>query len=91
MIIKQNSIEILKELLSKKKIIAENLNSEVIEELNLSGIIRFVTPAEIELTYAGEMIANILNKISTDVERVVGSEIIAMISEAKRNDNKTTK
>jgi len=98
MIVKKNAIDIILELLnsSNKTVDVKNLNSESVEELNLSGLVTFPTPASIEFTYAGTIIANVLNKVKeniniADTAKWISSEVIAMIDAAVRNGNKTTK
>jgi len=98
MIVKKNAINIILELLNSqnKTVDVKNLNTESVEELNLSGIVKFPTPATIELTYAGNIIANVLNSVKdkidiADTAKWVSSEIIAMIDAAVKNGNKTTK
>ena len=94
MIIKKESGKLLLKLLEAKKLAVADLNNEAVEELNLSGLVRFSTPAEIELTYGGEGIANILKDINFDELkdgfRVISSEIISMIEMAILNKDKTT-
>ncbi|AZV46786.1 hypothetical protein C3L23_05705 [Nautilia sp. PV-1] len=97
MIIKNHSINIILDLLNSKSktLDVKNLNNEAIEELNLSGIVRFPTPAQIELTYSGNIIANVLNSVKDNIQidndaKWVSSEIIAMIDAAVKNNNKTT-
>jgi hypothetical protein len=97
MIVKNNAIKIILDLLNseKKTLDVKDLNSEAIEELNLSGIVRFPTPATVELTYAGEIVANVLNSVKNSINieenaKWLSSEIIAMIDAAIKNGNKTT-
>jgi len=88
MIIRKEALIILDELLKKDKIAVE-ANSEVVEELSLSGVVRFVNPSEIELTYLGKVIAQNVAK-DVEVEKVISSEVIAMIENGIKNNNKTT-
>ena len=98
MIVKKDAIKIILDLLNsgEKKISIENLNNEFVEELNLSGLISMPNPATIELTYAGNIIANALNSVKDKIDiqdnaKWLSSEIIAMIDAAIKNGNKTTK
>ncbi|ACM92453.1 putative protein [Nautilia profundicola AmH] len=98
MIVKNHAINIITELSKSENnvIDVKNLNNEAVEELNLSGIIRFPTPATIEFTYAGKIVADVLNRVKdkiniADNAKWVSSEIIAMIDAAVKNGNKTTK
>jgi len=100
MIIKKEAANILLALLKsdKKGISIEKLNNEDILELNLGGLVRFSTPAFIELTYGGEMVANALRNISEKIDinswedefKWVGSKVISMIDAATKNQDKTT-
>ena len=98
MIVKKDAIKIILDLLNsrEKKISIENLNNEFVEELNLSGLVSMPNPATIELTYAGNIIANALNSVKEKIDiqdnaKWLSSEIIAMIDAAIKNGNKTTK
>ncbi|GAB6073756.1 DUF505 domain-containing protein [Nautilia lithotrophica] len=96
MIIKNNAIKIIEELSKNNVVDVKSLNNEAVEELNLSGIISFPTPATIEFTYAGKIVADVLNKVKDKINiaenaKWVSSEIIAMIDAAIKNGNKTTK
>ena len=96
MIIKNNSIKIIEELSNSKNIDIQAFNNESIKELNLSGIITFPTPSTIEFTYGGKIIADILNRVKDKINlsensKWVSSEVIAMIENAIKNKNKTTK
>jgi len=98
MIVKKKAIDILLELLNSKNttVDVKSLNTESVEELNLSGIVSFPTPASVELTYAGNIIANALNNVKENINidetaKWISSEIIAMIDAAVKNANKTTK
>ena len=94
MIIRKEAINLLKELVEKKEV-AANPNDKVVEELNLSGVVRFKNPTTIELTYNGEVIVNSIKDLDEsnfkDNFKVVSSEVIAMIENAIKNKNKTTK
>ncbi len=97
MIIRHEALNIMLSLLNSKEktLSVDALNNEIVEELNLSGLVKFPTPATIELTYAGGIVADVLNrikdKIDSKVKKIVSSEVIAMIDAAAKNKNKTTK
>ncbi len=94
MIIRKEALKLLKELLNKKSIPA-NPNDKVVEELNISDVVRFKNPTEIELTYNGEIIANTVKDLNEedfkDNFKIISSEVIAMIENAIKNRENTTK
>jgi len=95
MIIKKKALDVIKQIKDKTTVDIKELNNEFIEELNLSGIIKFPTPASVELTYGGNIIADILSRVEDKIDidddaKWVSSEIIAMIDAAIKNKNKTT-
>ena len=94
MIIRKEALSLLKELIDKKEVTAD-INNKIVEELNLSGIIRFKNPATVELTYNGEVIALNIKDLDEnnfkDNFKIISSEVIAMIENAIKNKNKTTK
>ena len=62
MVIKKKALDVIKQLKNKTTVDIKELNNEFIEELNLSGIIKFPSPASVELTYGGNIIGDILIK-----------------------------
>jgi len=95
MIIKKKALDVIKQIKDKTTVDIKELNNEFMEELNLSGIIKFPTPASVELTYGGNIIADILSRVEDKIDidddaKWVSSEIIAMIDAAIKNKNKTT-
>lgn len=101
MVIKKEGAQVLKFILeaSEKAIDVSNLNKGAVEALNLAGVIRFPTPAKIEFTYGGEIVANVLQRVEAKIApsetwkenfKWVSAKVIAMIDAAARNKNRTT-
>ncbi len=101
MVVKKEAADIIFELADGKKHITDikNLNKGIVEELNLGGIVHYPIPAEIELTYGGELLAQILQsakKHIIDYEswkenfKWISSEVMIMIDDAINSKNETT-
>ncbi len=101
MLIKKEGAKVIQFIMeaSDKAIDLSSLNQSAVEALNLAGIIRYPDPAHIKLTYGGEIIAKVLQNVTSRIGPVddwkenfkwVSSKIIAMIDAAVRNKNKTT-
>ncbi len=101
MVVKKEAADIIFELADGKKHITDikNLNRDIVEELNLSGIVHYPIPAEIELTYGGELLARTLQRAKkhiTDYDdwkenfKWISSEVMIMIDDAISSKNETT-
>ena len=101
MIVKKEAADIIFELADGKKHLTDikNLNKEVVEELNLSGIVHYPIPAEVELTYGGTLLAQILQNAKADTVdydnwkenfKWISSEVMVMIDDAVNSKNHTT-
>ncbi len=102
MVIKKEQAKHLLALLEspKREIDVSKMNREGLEELEMAGLVTFPTPAFVSLTYGGEMVARALRSAIEKgaVEEVgrwdprfrwVGSEILAMMENARRNGTGT--
>ncbi len=100
MVIKRAEATHLLALLQTKEreIDVSKLNETGLRQLQLAGLIHFPTPASVSLTYGGEMVARalqeaieegLLPKVTdwNDRFRWIGSEILAMMKNAKRSGN----
>jgi len=101
MLIKKEAIDILLTLHKNKikEIDIKELNSSPIQVLSISDLIRFPTPTQIELTYGGAIVADVLNRLESKLPNMsewdenfkfVGSKVIAMVDSAVKNKDKAT-
>ena len=100
MVIKKEQAKHLLALLDspKREIDVSKMNKEGLEELELAGLVTFPTPAFVTLTYAGETVARSLSELVEKGAlapvsewdprfRWIGSEILAMMENARRSGN----
>ena len=100
MVIKKEQAKHLLALLEspKREIDVSKMNEEGLEELELAGLVAFPTPAFVTLTYAGETVARALRALVEKGAlepvsewdprfRWIGSEILAMMENARRSGN----
>ena len=100
MVIKKEQAKHLLALLEApaREIDVSKLNESGMEELEAAGLVNFPTPASVTLTYGGEMVARALRSLvekgalapvaEWDARfRWVGSEILAMMENARRSGN----
>ncbi len=100
MVIKKDQAKHLLALLEspEREIDVSRLNEEGLGELEAAGLVRFPTPASVSLTYGGESVARALRALVEKgaVEKVsdwdprfrwIGSEVLAMMENARRSGN----
>lgn len=95
MLIKKTHAELLLSLAPKgqEAVSVDQLNNTALQELQMQGILTLPTPSTVQLTYAGNMLAGVLQEaieqgLTTPVNewkdgyRWIGSEVIAMLDAA---------
>jgi len=101
MLVKKEAIEILLSIYKSenKNISIEKLNDISIQILNISGLVKFPTPTQIELTYSGGIIADVITRLESKISdmkewsenfKFISSKIIAMIDSAIKNKDMAT-